>query len=49
MENTLFTSPNIDDAKIYASWGMDISFMVPWSITPEQYKEITGQDYKPVE
>ncbi|WP_268913004.1 XkdX family protein [Lentilactobacillus sp. SPB1-3] len=49
MENTLFTLPNIEVAKVYASWGMDISFMVNWSITPEQYKEITGKDFKPAE
>lgn len=28
------------------TWGLDISFAVNVSITPEQFKEITGKDYQ---
>ncbi|MDT7014628.1 XkdX family protein [Levilactobacillus namurensis] len=45
MGNNPFSSPNINDAKLYASWGLDIGYMVNWCITPEQYKELTGKDY----
>lgn len=37
--------PSLDTAKLYASWGQDISYMVNYSITPAQYKEITGLDF----
>lgn len=37
--------PSLDTAKLYASWGQDISYMVNYSITPTQYKEITGLDF----
>lgn len=42
---TLQSFPSLDTAKLYASWGQDISYMVNYSITPEQYKEITGLDF----
>lgn len=42
---TLQSYPSLDTAKLYASWGQDISYMVNYSITPAQYKEITGLDF----
>lgn len=45
MGNNPFSAPSIEDAKLYASWGLDISYMVNWCITPDQYKTITGKDY----
>lgn len=38
--------PSLTMLKIFASWGEDISFAVNVSITPEQYKEITGKDFQ---
>lgn len=46
MENNPFSAPSIEDAKLYASWGLDIGYMVNWCITPDQYKELTGKDYQ---
>ncbi|MCI1922648.1 MAG: XkdX family protein [Lentilactobacillus buchneri] len=37
--------PSLTMLKNFNSWGADISFAVNVSITPEQYKEITGKDY----
>lgn len=41
------TFPSLDTAKLYFSWGLEIDYMVNWSITPEQYKQVTGKDYTP--
>lgn len=46
MGNNPFSAPSIEDAKLYASWGLDISYMVNWCITPDQYKDLTGKDYE---
>lgn len=37
--------PDLATAEMYNSWGLDIGYMVNFSITPEQYKTITGKDY----
>ena len=37
---------DFDFVKIMHDWGFDIKkYVVYQSITPEQYKEITGEDY----
>lgn len=38
--------PSVATATLYNSWGLDISYMVNWSISPDQYKQITGKDYQ---
>lgn len=36
----------LDIAKMFFDWGMDISYMVPLNgITADEYKTVTGKDY----
>jgi len=39
--------PDFDTAEMYFSWGLKIDYMVNYSITPEQFKQITGKDFEP--
>lgn len=34
-----------DICKLFYSWGIDLTPYVPVMITPDQYKQITGNDY----
>lgn len=37
--------PSFATAQLYFGWGLNIDYMVNFSITPEQYKQITKKDY----
>ncbi|AWN84173.1 XkdX family protein [Lacticaseibacillus paracasei subsp. paracasei] len=34
-----------DQCALFYSWGIDLTPYVPVMITPDQYKQITGNDY----
>ncbi|MEN2313892.1 XkdX family protein [Lacticaseibacillus paracasei] len=34
-----------DQCVLFYSWGIDLTPYVPVMITPDQYKQITGNDY----